>query len=361
MSWISVDPKRRASLGLEGRGCVSAQGPAGKDDGGAAQGRTGKTRPRAASAAPTSCGATRWRSCSAASRSSPLGVGRILLIGRSTCTLTKLNRRRLRRRAPVSRSLPKVSGYVVAVLGNGTTSTSRPARALFQIDRRDYQIALNRRRRRSRRRRPAIKNVDAQTEAQKAKIEVAKAQVPEPGGVEFAKADAARTRISRAAAPAPIQESQSATSTLQQRQAALQSSNASVVAGQKSRSAPSGPSGPRPRRACHAKAQVEQAELNLGYTTVTAAQAGPRRRSSSGGVGQLAQAGAEPGDVRARRHLGDRELQGNADRRHAPGPAGRLEIDAYPGRKIPGRWPPSSRAPAPPSACSPPRMPPATM
>ena len=66
-------------------------------------------------------------------------------------------------------------------------------------------------------------------------------------------------------------------------------------------------------------------------------------------------------DVRAGRHLGDREFQGDPARSHAAGPAG----DASRSTPIPiatsaATSPASSPAPAPPSRCCRPRTPPAT-
>jgi biotin carboxyl carrier protein len=74
------------------------------------------------------------------------------------------------------------------------------------------------------------------------------------------------------------------------------------------------------------RAKVDAAQLNLSYTTVTAAQAG-RVVSLSAAVGQFAQAGTTltmfvPDEVRARRNLGHGEFQGDAARRDAGRTAG---------------------------------------
>ncbi|MGT2485799.1 HlyD family secretion protein [Methylobacterium oryzae CBMB20] len=83
------------------------------------------------------------------------------------------------------------------------------------------------------------------------------------------------------------------------------------------------------------RAQVEQAELNLGYTTVRAVQGG-RVVRLTGGVGQLAQAGQTlamfvPDDIWVTANFKETQI---TDMR--PGQPVDIEIDAYPGRKIQG-------------------------
>ena len=63
-----------------------------------------------------------------------------------------------------------------------------------------------------------------------------------------------------------------------------------------------------------AEAQRDQAQLNLSYTTVIAAQPG-RIVNLSAAVGEYASAGHRARHVRAGRHLGHRELQGDPARR----------------------------------------------
>ena len=78
---------------------------------------------------------------------------------------------------------------------------------------------------------------------------------------------------------------------------------------------------PPKRTSQQARATLAQAELNLQYTTVKAPVRGivveERRQRRPGRAGRPAADGHRPD----RRHLGDRQLQGNAAEEHAPGPA----------------------------------------
>jgi membrane fusion protein (multidrug efflux system) len=83
------------------------------------------------------------------------------------------------------------------------------------------------------------------------------------------------------------------------------------------------------------KAQVEQAELNLGYTTLRAVQPG-RVVRLTGGIGAYAQAGQSlsmfvPDDIWVTANYKETQI---TDMR--PGQPVDLVIDAYPGRTIHG-------------------------
>ena len=84
-----------------------------------------------------------------------------------------------------------------------------------------------------------------------------------------------------------------------------------------------------------AKAQRDQAQLNLSYTTVTAAQPG-RVVNLTAAVGQFAQAGTNltmfvPDQIWVTANFKEIQLD-----RMRPGELVTLEIDAYPGRAIHG-------------------------
>ena len=231
---------------------------------------------------------------------------------------------------------PKVGGYVVDV---PVTDNQRvdAGTTLFQIDQRDYRISLEQAESQVQAAQASIENVDAQVEAQRAQIDVAKAQVETAeAALKFAQEDADRYKTLAQRGAGTVQQSQSSTSTLQQRQASVTSSNASVVAAQKQIGSLDAQRASAQSQLAQAKAQRDQAKLNLGYTTVTAAQAG-RVVRLTGAKGQFAQAGQSlsmfvPTEIWVTANY--KETQINDMR---PEQTVDLRIDAYPGRKITGR------------------------
>ena len=230
---------------------------------------------------------------------------------------------------------PKVGGYLVDVPVTDNQHVEA-GQILFQIYQRDYAIALDQAKAQIAADQAGIKNIDAQIQAQNANIDVSKAQVATAeAALKFAQEDAARYKDLAERGSGSIQQSQSATSTLQQRQAAVQSANASVVAAQKQIGALEAQKASTQAQLARDKAQVEQAELNLGYTTIRSVQAG-RVVRLTGGIGQLAQAGQSlamfvPDDIWVTANF--KETQINDMR---PGQPVAIAIDAYPGRKING-------------------------
>ncbi|MBP1182045.1 HlyD family secretion protein [Methylobacterium sp. PvR107] len=230
---------------------------------------------------------------------------------------------------------PKVGGYLVDVPVTDNQHVEA-GQVLFQIYQRDYQIALEQAKAQVAADDAAIKNIDAQIQAQYANIDVSKAQVATAeAALKFAQEDAARYKDLAERGSGSIQQSQSATSTLQQRQAALQSANASVVAAQKQIGSLQAQKASTQAQLARDTAQVEQAELNLGYTTVRSVQSG-RLVRLTGGIGQLAQAGQTlatfvPDDIWVTANYKETQI---TDMR--PGQPVDIAIDAYPGRKIHG-------------------------
>jgi membrane fusion protein (multidrug efflux system) len=230
---------------------------------------------------------------------------------------------------------PKVGGYLVDVPVTDNQHVEA-GQILFQIFQRDYQIALDQAKAQIEADEAGIKNIDAQIQAQYANIDVSKAQVATAeAALKFAQEDAARYKDLAERGSGSIQQSQSATSTLQQRQASLQSAQASVVAAQKQIGALQAQKASTQAQLARDRAQVEQAELNLGYTTVRAVQAG-RVVRLTGGIGQLAQAGQSlamfvPDDIWVTANFKETQI---TDMR--PDQPVDIEIDAYPGRKIQG-------------------------
>ena len=231
---------------------------------------------------------------------------------------------------------PKVGGYVVAVpvTDNQHVETGD---VLFQIDKRDYEIAVEQAEAQIRAAESSIRNIDAQVEAQKAQIDVAKAQVETAqAALRFAQEDASRYKQLEQRGAGTVQRAQQSTSDLQQRQASVSSSNASVIAAQKQIGGLDAQRASAEASLAQAKAQRDQAKLNLGYTTVTAAQAG-RVVQLTGAKGEFAQPGQSlsmfvPDDIWVVANYKETQI---TDMR--PGQPVDVEIDAYPDRKITGR------------------------
>ena len=230
---------------------------------------------------------------------------------------------------------PKVGGYLadVPVTDNQHVETGQ---VLFRIDQRDYRIALEQAKAQVEADRAAIRNFDAQIQAQDANIDVSKAQVANAeAALKFAQEDAARYKDLAERGSGSVQQSQSATSTLQQRQASVQSANASVVAAQKQVGSLQAQKASTQAQLARDTAQVEQAELNLGYTTIRSVQPG-RMVRLTGGIGQLAQAGQSlsmfvPDDIWVTANFKETQI---TDMR--PDQPVDVAIDAYPGRRIHG-------------------------
>lgn len=231
---------------------------------------------------------------------------------------------------------PKVGGYVVAVPVTDNQHVEA-GDTLFQIDPRDYRVALEQAEAQVQAAQASIRNVDAQIEAQKAQVEVAKAQVETAqAALTFAEEDADRYKKLAERGAGTIQQSQSSTSTLEQRQAALASARANVVAAQKQIGSLQAQRASAEAQRAQAEAQRDQARLNLGYTTVKAAQAG-RVVRLTGGVGQYAQAGQSlsmfvPDEKWITANYKETQI---TDMR--PGQPVDVVIDAYPDRKVTGR------------------------
>ena len=132
-----------------------------------------------------------------------------------------------------------------------------------------------------------------------------------------------------------IQNAQQYTSQLHQRQAALQSAQATLNLAQRQLGALKAQRKSAVANLAQAQAQREQAKLNLSYTTVTAAQPG-RVVNLGAAVGQFAQPGTNltmfvPDEIWVTANFKEIQLD-----RMRPGQKVTLKIDAYPGRVIHG-------------------------
>jgi membrane fusion protein (multidrug efflux system) len=230
---------------------------------------------------------------------------------------------------------PKVSGYITAVPVTDNEHVAA-GEVIARIDDRDYRIALEQAEAQVAAAQASIENLDAQLEVQKAQINANQAQVDQTqAGLVFAQQQAARYQHLEQTGYGTVQNSEQYTSQLRQQQAALQSAQATLNLAQRQVESLKAQRKSAVANLAQAEAQRDQAQLNLSYTTVTAAQPG-RVVNLGAAVGQFAQPGTSltmfvPDETWITANF--KEIQLDNMR---PGEPVTLKIDAYPGRTIRG-------------------------
>jgi membrane fusion protein (multidrug efflux system) len=230
---------------------------------------------------------------------------------------------------------PKVSGYITAV---PVTDNEHVAAGdvIARIDDRDYRIALEQAEAQVAAAQAGIENIDAQLEVQQAQINANEAQVEQAqAALVFAEQQNARYQDLAQKGSGTIQNAQQYSSQLRQQQAALASAQATLKLSQRQIEALKAQRNSAVASLAQAKAQHDQAQLNLSYTTVTAAQPG-RVVNLSAAVGQFAQPGTNltmfvPDQIWVTANFKEIQLD-----RMRPGEPVTLGIDAYPERAIRG-------------------------
>jgi membrane fusion protein (multidrug efflux system) len=231
---------------------------------------------------------------------------------------------------------PKVSGYIAAVLVNENQHVAA-GDVIARIDDRDYRIALDQAQARVASAEANIQNIDAQIDVQQAQISANQAQVDQAqAALVFAHQQADRYQDLAQKGSGSVQNAQQYTSQLRQQQAALESAQATLKLAQRQVEALKAQRDSAVAGLVLAKAQRDQAQLNLSYTTVTAAQAG-RVAKLSAAVGQLVQPGTNlmmlvPDEIWVAANFKETQLDGIR-----PGQPVTLHVDAYPKRSIRGR------------------------
>jgi membrane fusion protein (multidrug efflux system) len=230
---------------------------------------------------------------------------------------------------------PKVSGYITAV---PVTDNQHVAAGdvIARIDDRDYRIALDQAQAQVASADANIQNIDAQINVQQAQITANQAQVDQAqAALVFAQQQAKRYQDLAQTGSGTVQNAQQWTSQQQQQQAALASAQANLKVAQRQLESVKAQRESAVASLAQANAQRDQAQLNLSYTTVTAAQAG-RAVQLSAAVGQYAQPGTNltmfvPDEIWIMANF--KETQLDAMR---PGQPVTLAIDAYPERALHG-------------------------
>ena len=185
---------------------------------------------------------------------------------------------------------PKVSGYITAVpvTDNEHVATGD---VIARIDDRDYRIALDQAEAQVAAAQASIENIDAQLQVQQAQISANEAQVEQAqAALVFAQQQAVRYQHLAQTGYGTVQNDQQWTSQLHQQEAALRSAQATLKLSQRQVEALKAQRNSAVASFAQAKAQRDQAKLNLSYTTVMAAQPG-RVVNLTAAVGQFAQPG----------------------------------------------------------------------
>jgi membrane fusion protein, multidrug efflux system len=230
---------------------------------------------------------------------------------------------------------PKVSGYITAVPVTDNQHVDDGG-VIARIDDRDYRIALDQAQAQVAGAEASIQNIDAQINVQQAQISANQAQVDQAQAtLVFAQQQAQRYQDLAQTGSGTVQNAQQWTSQLHQQQAALESAQANLKVAQRQLESLKAQRNSAVANLAQANAQRDQAQLNLSYTTVTAAQPG-RVVNLTAAAGQFAQPGTNltmfvPDQTWVTANF--KETQLDAMR---PGQPVTLEIDAYPERTIRG-------------------------
>jgi membrane fusion protein (multidrug efflux system) len=231
---------------------------------------------------------------------------------------------------------PKVSGYLTAVLVTDNQHVAS-GQVIARIDQRDYRNALGVAQAQVAAAQASIETTEAQIVVQQAQVTANRAQVDQAqASLVFAQQQATRYQdLAKTQLGGSVQDAQHYTSQLNQQTAALQSAQATLKLAQHQIEVLVAQRASAVANLAQAKAQRDQAELNLSYTTVTADQPG-RVVQLSAGVGEFAQPGTNltmfvPDDIWVWANFKETQLD-----HMRPGQPVRLRIDAYPDRTIHG-------------------------
>jgi membrane fusion protein (multidrug efflux system) len=230
---------------------------------------------------------------------------------------------------------PKVSGYITAVAVTDNQHVVA-GDVIARIDERDFRVALEQAKAQVASAQAGIQNIDAQISTQEAHIASNQAQVDQvQAALVFARQQATRYQDLAQKGYGTVQNAQQFTSQLNQQQAALQTAQANLRLAQRQVESLKAQRESAVASLGEAKAQRDQAQLNLAYTVVKAAQPG-RIVQLGAAVGEYAQAGSSltmfvPDEVWVAANFKETQL----DAMRAGQPV-TVRIDAYPERTIHG-------------------------
>lgn len=230
---------------------------------------------------------------------------------------------------------PKVAGFITAVPVTDNQHVEA-GDVLARIDDRDYRVALAQAKAQVAAAQASVQNIASQITVQQAQVDAGAAQVDQvQATLTFASQQAKRYEDLAATGSGSVQNAQQYTSTLRQQEAALKSAQASLAAAQGQVRALKAQQANAEAALAQAQAQQQQAELNLSYTTVTAAQPG-RVVNLSGAVGEYATAGTTvtmfvPDEIWVAANFKETQLD-----KMRPGQPATIHVDAYPEHALHG-------------------------
>jgi membrane fusion protein, multidrug efflux system len=230
---------------------------------------------------------------------------------------------------------PKIAGYVTAVPVTDNQHVNK-GDVIARIDQRDYLTALAQAQAQLAGAEAGIHNVDTQIATQDAQISSAQAQVAQAqANSELARVTWGRDQPLVKQGWATAQQGTTDVQNLKAQQSAVDSAQAVLKVAQRQIDTLRAQRTSQEASVAQAQAQLDQAKLNLSYTTVTADQPG-RVVNLSGAVGQYAQAGTNlsmfvPDEIWVVANYKETQLD-----RMRPGQPVDLEIDAYPERAFHG-------------------------
>jgi membrane fusion protein (multidrug efflux system) len=165
---------------------------------------------------------------------------------------------------------PKVSGYISTVLV-ADNATVKAGQVLARIDDRDFRTALDQATADVAAADFAVHNLDAQISLQDAAINQAKAQLAATqASLLFAQQDAGRYRALMQTGAGTIQQAQHTQASQQEIAAQVQRDQAALTAAERKIAVLTTARQEAVAQADHNRALRHQAELNLGYTVITA-------------------------------------------------------------------------------------------
>jgi membrane fusion protein (multidrug efflux system) len=228
---------------------------------------------------------------------------------------------------------PEVSGYLTAVPVTDNEHV-KAGDVIARIDDRTYRAAFAQAEAQVAAAQANIENIDAQLTVQQAQIAADQAQLnQQQASLVFAQQQATRYQYLAQTIAGTVQNAQQYTSQLHQQQAAVDSAQATLRLAQRQVEGLKAQRASAVASLAQAKAQRDQAQLNLSYTTVTADQPG-RVVQLGAAVGQYAQPGTNltmfvPDDVWVSANFKETQLD-----HMRPGQPVTINIDAYPERTI---------------------------
>jgi membrane fusion protein, multidrug efflux system len=230
---------------------------------------------------------------------------------------------------------PKVAGYITEV---PVTDNQHVAAGdvLARIDQRDYRVALDQAEAQVAAAQANIQNIEAQITVQQAQISASQAQVEQAqANLVFAQEQAARYGTLAQRGAGTVENAQQFASQLHQQEAALKTAQANLTVVQRQIDSLDAQRSSALASLTQDQAQRDQAQLNLSYTTVTAAQPG-RVVNLTAAAGQFAQAGTNltmfvPDEIWVTANFKETQLAAMR-----PGQPATLRIDAYSDRAIRG-------------------------